>query len=468
MYPHFINADFFVKWNFEFEKMYKFDPEDASLPWFMLEGTDLYSEDDWLEFDFEPFLNTFLRAHEKSANISLELSGAAYDKILAPYCKKDDIQSGLTYYRIQQVTLNKHHALTLMYIKAIHWLLKRKEPNVYGDGYVAHFVEKVDLKEGGTFFFAELRMSEEEKVSLNISLVTDQMDYYSHGVALPDSLRKNWLEEFKDIKACIDEECSSRIQCAKKVVDTHKEAAEELIVWLKRNVHTLPFHHAKLFSADLGFLTSVIESSKTSVLERSNRNMYAWYKMLKMFGRYASLETVSKPIDFDMAIVFRASPVKRKRQTYGPFNLQCDEEWQVFLQAVSMLFHQTVYDSLFSHLRTEPFEAPNLDLARGLRFLHSVADKNFTEKEDGDSTENIRFSLDDRFIELLTSDSLPVKQELRYFFQYLDHHRITPRWCYEAISKERSDKGPPFQPQDDIADCVKKAMENNKMSKWVA
>ena len=212
MYSHFINADFFVKWNFEFEKMYKFDPDDTSLPWFMLEGTDLYSEDDWLEFDFEPFLTTFLRAHDKSANVSLELSGAAYDKILAPYCKSNDIQSGLPYYRIQQATLNKHHALTLMYIKAIHWLLKRKDPNVYGDGYVAHFVEEADLDEGGTFFFAELRMSEEKRVCLNLSLVTDHMDYYSQGVALPDSLRKNWLEEFKDIKACIDEECCSRIR----------------------------------------------------------------------------------------------------------------------------------------------------------------------------------------------------------------------------------------------------------------
>lgn len=468
MYLHFINADFFVRWNFEFEKMYKFDPEDTSLPWFMLEGTDLYDEDDWLEFDFEPFLATFLVAHEKSANISLELSGAAYDKILAPHCKRRSIISGLPYYRIQQVTLKKHHTLTLMYVKAIHWLLKRKEPNVYGDGYVAHLIEDGDLDEGGTFFFAELRMSEEKKVSLRLSLATDQMDYYAHGVALPDSLRKDWLDEFKDIKAQIHEECSSRVRCAKKVIDTHKEAAEELIVWLKRNVQTLPFPHAKLFLADLGFLTSVIERSKASPLERSNRNMYAWYKMLKMFGRYASLEKVSKPIDFDMAIVFRDSPPKRKRETYGPFNLQCNEEWQVFVHGVSMLFHQTVYDSLFPHLEIEPFEAPNPDLARGLRFLHSVTDKNFVKNEDGDNTESIRFSLDDRFIELLFSDSLPVKQELSYFFQYLDYHRITPRWCYETISKERRDKGPPFQPQDDIADCVKKAMEDNKMSKWVA
>ena len=80
-YVDFVKSDFFARWNFEFEKRHKFDPEDTSLPWFMLEGSDLYNPDDWLEFDSEPFLTTFLLAHEKSEKISLEVSGGAYNRV---------------------------------------------------------------------------------------------------------------------------------------------------------------------------------------------------------------------------------------------------------------------------------------------------------------------------------------------------------------------------------------------------
>lgn len=465
MYLDFISSDFFAKWNFEFEKRHKFDPEDTSLPWFMLEGSDMYNADDWLEFDSEPFLTTFLLAHEKSENISLELSGGAYDKLLN---SRTSIRGlGLSHYRIQQVTLRKHKDLSLTYVEAIHWLLKRRESNAYGDGYISHFF-KSDLHgdrsgDGDAIFFAELRMFEESKVSLRLSLVTDRTDYYAHGAPLPDSLRKDWLEEFKYIKGCVYEECPSRVRRAKNIVDTHQEAAEKLIVWLKRNVHTLPSSHAKLFSADLGFLTSVMATKHDG--RRSNRNMYAWYKVLKMFRRYARLETVATPVDFNMATVFRDPPVKRKRETFGPFDLQCKDEWQVFLEAVSMLFHGTVCDSLSTHLELEPLEVPDAGLARGLRFLHATAEKIFVDDDEGGT---IRFSLDDRFIQLLSSDALAAKAELRHFFQYLDHHRITPRWCYETISKERRDKGPPFQPQDDIAECLKKAMEDNKMNEWAS
>ena len=57
MYPDFLNTDLFVSWQFQYEKNYAFDPEDHHIPWFMLDDTELYSSDDWEQFDIEPFLS---------------------------------------------------------------------------------------------------------------------------------------------------------------------------------------------------------------------------------------------------------------------------------------------------------------------------------------------------------------------------------------------------------------------------